>query len=138
MTTLLTRTPHDLTELAPQPAPAGRSVAEPVPAPAPAPAPAEAGAAVAPASRRLVLSGTLSRADLPWLSQELDLLVATDALTVEVDLSEVSAMDAHVARQLLRTSWHLGDPRRRLLLLHPRSVVRRVLRFYGAGGLVVR
>ena len=47
-------------------------------------------------------------------------------------------MDGAVARLLLRTSWRLGDPARVLHLLHPTPVVRRVLRFYGAGGLVVR
>jgi anti-anti-sigma regulatory factor len=91
-----------------------------------------------PSARRLVLRGGLSRADSSWLEPQLDALVATGARTVEVDLSGVTAMDGAVARLLLRTSWHLGDPARRLHLLHPPRVVHRVLRFYGAGGLVVR
>lgn len=130
MTTLLTRAPQSrapLHEEPPAPAPtAVTRTAAPVSPPAP------------PAARRLVLSGGLSRADGSWLEPQLEALVATGARTVEVDLSGVTAMDGHVARLLLQTSWHLGDPARSLHLLHPRRVVHRALRFYGAGGLVVR
>ena len=50
----------------------------------------------------------------------------------------MEALDAAVARLLLRTSWRLGDPARALLLVHPQRQVHRVLRCYCAGGLVVR
>jgi anti-anti-sigma regulatory factor len=87
---------------------------------------------------RLELSGALTRADAPWLEPELERLAHGSAAVVEVELSDVPSMDAHVARLLLRTSWHLGDPARRLLLVHPQPLVHRVLRYYGAGDLVVR
>ena len=133
MTTLLTRAPDAATPLVEeQPAPpaaaptALASTTAPVSPPTP------------PSARRLVLRGGLSRADSSWLEPQLEALAATGARTVEVDLSGVTAMDGAVARLLLRTSWHLGDPARSLHLLHPPRVVHRALRFYGAGGLVVR
>ena len=150
MTTLLTRPP------ATEPAPAGTATLAPetlapeapqTPAPVtPAPlTPAPDGSvAHRPADRavsgtsRLELSGALTRADAPWLEPELERLAHGSAAVVEVDLSDVPSMDAHVARLLLRTSWHLGDPARRLLLVHPQPLVHRVLRYYGAGDLVVR
>lgn len=128
MTTLLTRAPeHTATPPEQRPAPATASTA---PARRATPAP--------PAVRSLPLSGELSKADVSRLEPELEQLVATGARTVEVDLSRVSHMDAAVARLLLRTSWRLGDPARALLLRHPRPQVRRVLRWYGAAGLVAR
>ena len=130
MTTLLTRPPDQTTTLAPQPGPPEAAPAVPTGAPTPAPA--------RPPAHRLALTGALSRSDAAWLAERLEELVGSGARTVEVDLSQVPAIDAAVARLLLRTSWHLGDPHRALLLLHPQPQVRRVLRFYGAGGLVVR
>jgi anti-anti-sigma regulatory factor len=128
VTTLLSPPADQLTELPRQAPP--QALAEVVTRPA------------APATRTrpsaLALTGTLSASDVHWLEPKLEELVATGARTVEVDLSGVQAMHASVARLLLRTSWHLGDPSRALLLLHPQRQVRRVLRFYGAGGLVVR
>jgi anti-anti-sigma regulatory factor len=143
MPTLLARTP-DLQEAPPlQALPAARSEPAPAPvrAPAAAPAPAQR-AGLAPrgtvAEPRLVLSGELTAADRSWLAPELQRLAASGAETVAVDLSDVPLLDAAVARLLLRTSWHLGDPSRRLLLVHVTPQVHRVLRFYGAGHLVVR
>lgn len=127
MTTLLTRAPDQATTPPQQFAPT--TAAPPVPTRTSAPAP--------PAVRRLDLTGALSRSDVSALEPRLEELVASGARTVEVDLSEVESMDGAVARLLLRTSWHLGDPGRGLLLLHPRPQVRRVLRFSGAGSLVV-
>jgi len=132
MTTLLTRTPEQATTLPHQPAP---PTAGPVP---PARVAPRIAAPAPPDARCLVLSGALSCDDGPWLEPQLEELVATGARTVEVDLSDVTAMDGSVARLLLRASWRLGDPARALHLLHPQPVVHRVLRFYGAGGLVVR
>ena len=128
MTTLLTRAP-ERTEPVPEQLAPDRPAA-PVPARTTPPAP--------PAVRRLVLSGALSKTDTAWLEPNLENLVATGARTLEVDLSRVQSIDATVARLLLRTSWRLGDPERNLVLLHPRRQVRRVLRFYAAGHLVVR
>jgi len=126
LTTLLTRTED-------------RTATVPVqPTPAPAPPPPAAAPPTRPAVSRLVLTGELSQAEAAGLSSQLDALVRTGAPTVEVDLSGVQRMDVAVARQLLRASWHLGDPGRSLLLLHPRPQVHRVLRFVGAGTLVVR
>ena len=152
MTTVLNRPP------ATEPAPAGTATLAPetvapqprapeTPAPqTPAPVTPAPDHSVAhrPADRavsgtsRLELSGALTRADAPWLEPELERLAHGSAAVVEVELSDVPSMDAHVARLLLRTSWHLGDPARRLLLVHPQPLVHRVLRFYGAGDLVVR
>jgi len=137
MTTLLTRTPDRATTL-PQQQPAPPAADPTAPARAAAPVTPPVAPPAPPAVRQLVLSGALARADSSWLEPQLEELVATGARTVEVDLSGVEAMDGSIARLLLRTSWHLGDPARALLLLHPQPVVRRVLRFYGAGGLVVR
>jgi len=133
MTTLLTRAPESPTPLPDeQPAPPAAAPSALASTAAPVRSPA------APSARRLVLRGGLSRADSSWLEPQLDALVASGARTLEVDLSGVTAVDGAVARLLLRTSWHLGDPARSLHLLHPRRVVHRALRFYGAGGLVVR
>ena len=127
MTTLLAPAPEQRTDL---PRQAG---------PAPVSAPATAAATTPPpTARRLALSGTLTKADTDWLEPRLAQLAATGAATVEVDLSGVQAMDGAIARLLLRASWRLGDPARALLLLHPSRQVHRVLRFYGAAGLVVR
>jgi len=124
MTTLLTRDPART-----EPAPAQRTpVGEPSRSTSTAPA-------VAP---RLALSGALTRSGTGELEQRLEQLVATGAGAVEVDLSGVTSMDTAIARLLLRTSWRLGDPGRRLLLLHPSGPVLRVLRFVGARHLVVR
>jgi anti-anti-sigma factor len=82
--------------------------------------------------------GDLARSSTSRLEQRLVELAATGADDVEVDLSQVTSMDTAVARMLLRRSWRLGDPGRRLLLLHPSPQVRRVLRFVGAGHLLVR
>ena len=139
MTTLLTRTPSADVPQQVAPTAAAAPPAPPPAAPAPAaPVRARTAAPAPPTVRRLVLTGTLSKADTAELGTTLEELVATGARTVEVDLSQVDAIDAAVARLLLRTSWHLGDPSRSLVLLHPQRQVRRVLRFYGAGGLVVR
>lgn len=127
MTTLLSPPADQLTEVPQVPT---QAVAPVGPRPSP------------PARRRprasIALTGTVSASDVHWLEPTLEELVASGASTVEVDLSGVEAVHASVARLLLRTSWHLGDPSRALLLLHPQRQVRRVLRFYGAGGLVVR
>jgi len=98
--------------------------------------PRQPSAPALPALRRLDLTGALTRSDVADLEPRLEELVASGARTVEIDLSGVQAMDGAVARLLLRTSWHLGDSSRALVLLHPRPQVRRVLRFYGAGDLV--
>jgi anti-anti-sigma regulatory factor len=129
MTTLLTRAPDQATTLPEQSAPSPPTTT--------APAGSRSSAPARPAAPRLVLTGALSRSDISELEPRLEELVETGARTVEVDLSCVQSMDGAVARLLLRTSWHLGDPGRALLLLHPRPQVRRVLRFYGAGHLVV-
>ena len=132
MTTLLTAAPERTTTVPPQAAPVEPTRAAPPATPPVAAAPPR------PAVRRLVLTDALTRADVAELEPRLDELVHSGARTVEVDLSRVRSIDAAVARLLLRTSWHLGDPERALLLLHPQPQVRRVLRFYGAAGLVVR
>ena len=119
MTTLLTRAPAT------------------VPAPSAPTAPTAPTVPAVPAVPRLVLDGVLTRADTPRLEPLLDELRATGARTVEVDLSRVESIDPAVGRLLLRTSWRLGADRR-LLLLHPRRQVHRVLRFCAAGDLVVR
>jgi anti-anti-sigma regulatory factor len=130
MTTVLPR-PTDATEALPQQSvPDAERPAAPVRAQARPPAP--------PAVHSLVLTGTLSRADTPWLEEQLDDARATGARTIEVDVSQVPAMHTAVARLLLRTAWRLGDPQRRLVLLHPRPAVLRVLRFCGAAHLVQR
>lgn len=137
MTTLLANAPETTT----LPQQAGAPAAAPPAAAPPAAAAASTASPVRPplpAARRLVLSGALSRADAAELEARLADLVRGGARTVEVDLSRVPTMDAAVARLLLRTSWRLGDPARALLLLHPTPQVRRVLRFSGAGHLVVR
>jgi len=126
MTTLLAPAPEQRTDL---PRQAG---------PVPVPAPRTAAATPPPAARRLALAGTLTKDDTVWLEPRLAELAATGAATIEVDLSAVRGMDGAVARLLLRTSWRLGDPARALLLLHPSRQAHRVLRFYGAAGLVVR
>ena len=127
MTTLLAPAPEQRTDVPRQ--------AGPVPVPAP-----DTAAAMTrpPTAGRLALTGTLTKADTGWLEPRLAELAATGAATIEVDLSAVQAIDGAVARLLLRTSWRLGDPARALLLLHPSRLVHRVLRFYGAAGLVVR
>jgi ABC-type transporter Mla MlaB component len=125
MTTLLAPAPEQRTDVPGQ--------AVPVPAPDVAPATRRP-----PTARRLALTGRLTKDDTGWLEPQLAELVTSGAATVEVDLSAVEALDGAVARLLLRTSWRLGDPARTLLLVHPQRQVHRVLRFYGAGGLVVR
>ena len=105
---------------------------------APPPAARPTAPPVRPLVRRLALSGDLDRADVAELEPQLHELVRSGARTVELDLSRVRSMDAAVARLLLRTSWRLGDPERALVLLSPQRQVRRVLRFVGAGPLVVR
>ena len=140
MTTLLTSAPEQSVDVPQQAAgvePARTAPGAVPPSPAP-PARALARPPAPPLVRRLALSGGLSRADVAGLEPQLHELVRSGARTVEVDLSRVPSMDAAVARLLLRTSWRLGDPERALVLLHPTSQVRRVLRFVGAGGLVVR
>ena len=128
MTTLLTQAPDRTTTVPEQAAPVEVARTAPLPAVSPP----------RPPARRLVLRGVLSRADTAELEPRLEALAHSGARDVEVDLSRVETMDAAVARMLLRTSWRLGDPDRALVLLHPSRQVRRVLRFYGAGHLVVR
>jgi anti-anti-sigma regulatory factor len=136
MTTLLTRAPDQPTLPEPAPPVAGGAATSGAVTPARSAAPARAVAP--PAVRQLVLTGTLSLSDTSWLEPQLDELRGTGARTLELDLSQVSSMHTAVARLLLRTSWRLGDPQRRLVLLHPRPPVLRVLRFVGARGLVER
>lgn len=126
MTTLLERAPERTAHVPERTAPVPGQQSPAVPAPASAPV------------TRLVLTGALTSADADWLAPRLDALAATTASTVEVDLSGVETVDAAVARLLLRTSWRLGDPGRTLQLVHPRRQVHRVLRFVGAGHLVLR
>ena len=129
MTTLLTRAP-DRTATVPEESTRAPSTASPpVPAVTPAPRASEP---------RLALTGSLTRSASTDLEARLDRLAASEAHTVEVDLSRVERLDVDTARLLLRASWRRGDPGRRLLLMHPRPHVRRVLRFVGAGHLVVR
>lgn len=121
-------TAHQVAPAAPARTPVDRSDAAPRPPAAPAHS----------RTARLALSGDLGRADSSWLAPELDALAATGAAVVEIDLSAVTHLDGAVARLLLRTSWRLGDPSRKVLLLDPPTQVHRVLRWYGAGHLVPR
>lgn len=122
MTTLLTRGPD--------------RTATPPTREAPVVAPGKDAGAAPHAVPRLALAGALNRSGTFELEERLAVLATTDARVVEVDLSQVTSMDTAVARLLLRTSWRLGDPARRLLLLHPSQQVLRVLRFVGARHLV--
>ncbi len=132
MTTVLTQAPEQAVDVPQQAAGVEPARTTPPAAVRPAVAPPP------PLARRIALSGDLARAAVAELEPQLHELVHSGARTVEVDLTRVGSMDAAVARLLLRTSWRLGDPDQALVLLEPPAQVRRVLRFVGAGGLVVR
>ena len=126
MTTLLTPVQEPTATVPEQTAPLPDVPSRPAP---------PAGPAVEP---RLALTGSLRTADVAQLVPQLARIAATSTPVVEVDLSRVERLDLDAARLLLRASWRLGEPGRRMVLLHPRPQVLRVLRFVGAAHLVVR
>lgn len=88
--------------------------------------------------RKLALRGSLSLSDRSRLASELEDLVASGARTVHLDLSAVTHVDDHIARLFLSTSWRLEKDNRMLMLVGVQPKVRRMIKWHGAGHLIVR